>query len=70
MQGHVTFKRSASTAGHVLGQQAVLLDVTMFTCRDNATVPSPECEDQVLAAVLSSVLESADVRKLWLAAGE
>lgn len=37
----------------------VRLEVTLYACRDNATIPTPECEQQVLEAVLSEVVITA-----------
>jgi hypothetical protein len=37
------------------GQPVVHLEVTLFACRDNATLASPECELQLLGAILSQV---------------
>ena len=45
------------------------LEVTIFTCRDNATLPYPECETQILAALLESVIQSPSVQQQWREAG-
>lgn len=51
-------------------QTQLQLEVTMFMCRDNATVPSPECERQVLAAVLGPLERREQGMKGLQAEGE
>lgn len=51
-------------------RQQLHLEVTMYACRDNATVPSPQCEQQVLAAVVERMVQSAEAQQAWQAAGE
>ena len=41
----------------------------MFMCRDNATLPYPQCETELLAAVLESVVQSPSVQQQWREAG-
>jgi hypothetical protein len=48
----------------------VELSITMFRCRENATVASPECEDQILRAALAQVLNSPASNPQWKAAGQ
>lgn len=52
------------------GIAQVSLEATLYSCRDNATLPSPECEERVLAAVLDQVIQSHGAQQLWRAAGE
>lgn len=47
----------------------VELEVTVFYCRENATVASPECEQQVLEAVLEPMMQSQAVLEEWQRAG-
>ncbi len=60
----------AEFAGVQPGRQLILIEATIFYCRENATVPSPQCEEQVLLAVLDQVRQSGDTKQQWQAAGE
>ncbi len=50
--------------------RSVCLEVTLFRCRQNATVPSPDCEIQVLEAVLEQLTELKGTKEAWERAGE
>lgn len=52
------------------GRPILDLEVTLFNCRRNATLPSPECEIQILQAVLAQLAQSTDVKEQWRVAGE
>lgn len=54
----------------VQGQQVLQLEVTLFMCRDNATVASPECEQQVLGLILEELLQSQAAQSRLGDAGE
>ena len=45
------------------------VEVILYMCRDNATIASPECEQQVLGALLAQLQQSADVQQRWREAG-
>lgn len=50
--------------------QEVVLEVFMFACRENATVASPQCEAEVLTALLDPALKSdAALQRLQAAGG-
>ena len=53
----------------VQGGWLVELEVTLFNCRDGAPVQYPECERQVLAAILNQTLASEEAQRAWKAAG-
>mgnify|MGYP001128343088 CR=1 FL=1 len=42
------------------GEGFVTLEVTLYACKDGATVPSPECERQILETVLQQALGGPD----------
>ncbi|GAB4822983.1 hypothetical protein N2152v2_010029 [Parachlorella kessleri] len=42
------------------GEGLVTLEVTLYACKDDATVPSPECELQILQLVLERALGGPD----------
>lgn len=50
--------------------QFVQLEVTLYNCKVNASIPTPECEQQVLRKVLGQLLKSAQVAQQLQAAGE
>lgn len=57
-------------ASSSIRQQAVVkLEVTLNQCRANASVASPECEQQVLAAVLNNTLQTEEAQQQLRAAG-
>ncbi|GAB4822994.1 hypothetical protein N2152v2_010040 [Parachlorella kessleri] len=58
-----------SLANLTQGEGLVTLEVTLYACKDDATVGSPECERQILAAVLQPVLGGTDAPRQLLAAG-
>ncbi|GAB4821409.1 hypothetical protein N2152v2_008455 [Parachlorella kessleri] len=60
---------TSATATAANGRPLVQLEVTLYTCRDNATVASPQCEQQVLAAVLARVAQDTQVQQQWREAG-
>ena len=52
------------------GQRLLLLEVSLFTCSDNATLPTPDCEQQALSLQLEGVAGAAAKRQAWEAAGK
>ncbi len=52
------------------GVHFVRLKATLFHCRQNATVESPLCEQQILQALLRELEESRDAAELRKKAGE
>lgn len=50
-------------------QGLIKTEITMYTCKTNATVPTPQCEEQLLGAALASIGDSPEVKKQLEAAG-
>lgn len=48
----------------------LLLGVTLYKCKDGASVPTPECEQNILWAVLQEALQAPAARQQLAAAGE
>lgn len=51
------------------GLLEVHLEVTLVTCKENATVPYPKCEEQLLSAIFERLSKYEDVQQQWGAAG-
>jgi hypothetical protein len=47
------------------GAQLLLLEVTLFACRDNATLPSPDCELELLWQLLIELVGAGADRQRW-----
>lgn len=45
------------------------LEVTLYACADNATLPTPDCEVQILTAVLEELIPSPAGQASWDTAG-
>lgn len=55
--------------GQQPGQHALTLEVTMYQCREGASLPSPECETAVLRTLLERLAALPEVQARWQAAG-
>lgn len=52
------------------GRWLVQLEITLFVCRENATVSTPECEQEVLRYVLEQLVLWEGIQQQWQEAGE
>jgi hypothetical protein len=48
----------------------VLLEVSLFYCQESATLPTPQCEEQLLRSAVESLTASNVVQQQWAVAGE
>ncbi len=70
VQEDATAIGAPNNMGGVRRQHLIHLEITVFTCRDNATLPTPDCEKQLVEAVLGQLVQSTAAQQQLLAAGE
>ena len=58
-----------SSANLTAGEGLVTLEVTLYACKDGASVPSPDCERQILETVLQPALGDTEAQRQLLATG-
>jgi hypothetical protein len=73
---HTRYMRNRPFLTHFLGvlqgtgaQLIVQLEAMLFLCRDNSTIQSPNCEAQLLEAILAQMQQSSTTMLQWQAAG-